>query len=521
MYRLRFALFLLLLSSTIATAKPTGLNYLLDACQVLTSSGIVQGHVASWPENTSVFEFLGIPFAQPPLGQLRFAAPQAYQQDTSSVFVADKCILDITVGEYLTKFQTDSWIRRDCMQYTGSASQNVSAQVAAYGYGMGGGNATDPHSYSEDCLTVNVWAKPTGQKNKAVMVWIYGGAFSAGTSNAPFYNGALLAEDEDVIVNLGLLDQRLAVEWVRDNIAGFGGDASRITLFGESAGGSSVDYYSYAWTEDPIVTGFIAESGTAFILHATNESDYSGWYNISEALGCGGEEVGEQTIQCVRDVNATALMNAVGQQASGGISTTFGPVADGKVVFADVKNRSAAGDFIQRPLFVGNNDNELGLILALGDSLFGGGNPGNLSTPDLIKFGSAAEFVCPAALTAKDRAVNGVPTWRYRYMGVWNNTALVPGMGAYHSSEIPFVFGTNELRPNSTTDTPEEANLAKIMVHAWAEFAKDPQNGLNGLNWPQYNPNGTTLIRLGYNNQSEPNIGNGTDYDGLCSILGP
>lgn len=61
------------------------------------------------------------------------------------------------------------------MQYTGAASQNVSVQVAAYGYGMGGGNATDPHSYGEDCLTVNVWAKPTGQKNKAVMVWIYGG----------------------------------------------------------------------------------------------------------------------------------------------------------------------------------------------------------------------------------------------------------------------------------------------------------------------------------------------------------
>lgn len=145
-----------------------------------------------------------------------------------------------------------------------------------------------------------------------------------------------------------MLDQRLAVEWVRDNIAGFGGNASRITLFGESAGGSSVDYYSYAWTKDPIVNGFIAESGTAFILSATNESDYTNWYNVSSTLGCGGEEAGEQTVDCVRNADAVTLINAVGQQASGGLSTTFGPVVDGKVIFADVKNRSASGDFIKR-----------------------------------------------------------------------------------------------------------------------------------------------------------------------------
>lgn len=77
--------------------------------------------------------------------------------------------------EYLTGIQTKSLIHRDCIQYTGGASQNVSSQVAAYGYGMGGGNVTAPHSYGEDCLSVNVWTKPTGQRNKAVLVWIYGG----------------------------------------------------------------------------------------------------------------------------------------------------------------------------------------------------------------------------------------------------------------------------------------------------------------------------------------------------------
>lgn len=75
----------------------------------------------------------------------------------------------------MTKIKTDSLIFRDCLQYTGAASTNVSVQVAAYGYGMGGGSASEPHSYGEDCLTVNVWTKPTGQQNKAVLLWIYGG----------------------------------------------------------------------------------------------------------------------------------------------------------------------------------------------------------------------------------------------------------------------------------------------------------------------------------------------------------
>ena len=99
-------------------------------------------------------------------------------------------------------------------------------------------------------------------------------------------------------------------------------------------------------------------------------------------------------------------------------------------------------------------------------------------------------FVCPAARTARDRIANGVPTWRYRYMGVFDNVAVVPGMGAYHSSEIPIALGTNPLRPNITGDTMEEAELEKVIGHAWAEFAKDPEFGLSKLGWPVYGENG-------------------------------
>ena len=126
-------------------------------------------------------------------------------------------------------------------------------------------------NFSEDCLTLNVWTKPqVGESKKAVLVWIYGGGFTTGNSDNVAYNGQYIAQDEDVVLvsfnyrlnvfgfpgtpnatqNLGLLDQRLAIEWVRDNIEKFGGDAERITIFGQSAGSASVDYHTFAWADE-------------------------------------------------------------------------------------------------------------------------------------------------------------------------------------------------------------------------------------------------------------------------------
>lgn len=322
------------LVSTAAAANP-----------VRTSSGTVEGHNATWPANSDVVEFLGIPFAQPPTGGLRFAAPQPFAGDSNQPFLADQ-------------------FSEDCLQFIGGGGLpgDVSPALAAYGEAMGGGSAAAPHTYGEDCLTLNVWAKENGQTGKAVMVWIYGGGFTTGTSNAPFYSGSRLAQDEDVIVvsfnyrinifgfpgapdvpdqNVGLLDQRLAVEWVRDNIGGFGGDPSRITLFGESAGASSVGLYALAWTADPIVNGFIAQSTGSSARAPVNTSS---WFSVSSALGCGGEEAGAATVECMRTKNATDIINTTGTQGVSG----FEPAADERVVFSDAPQRSAAGNFVRK-----------------------------------------------------------------------------------------------------------------------------------------------------------------------------
>ena len=137
--------------------------------------------------------------------------------------------------------------------------------------------------------------------------------------------------------NLGFLDQRMAIEWVRDNIQAFGGDPSRITIFGQSAGGASVDFYNYAWTEDPIIAGSIEQSGTAISFgNKQPESAAKSWYTVTAKVGCGDNTTAEdQLLECMRSANTT-MMDLIQAEAGGsGLASVlgeFGPTVDVSVL---------------------------------------------------------------------------------------------------------------------------------------------------------------------------------------------
>ncbi|KAF2402642.1 alpha/beta-hydrolase [Trichodelitschia bisporula] len=480
---------------------------------VPTTSGTITGHASTWKLNVS--EYLGVPYAQPPLGPLRWAAPVALRTP-SAAYQGNK-------------------FGASCAANVRTPGKNESQTGILAVLGQVG------DTFSEDCLTLNVWAKPqTGEAKKAVMVWVYGGGFNTGNSASPTYQGARLADEHDVIVvsmnyrlnvfgfpglpflpdnNLGLLDQRLAVEWVRDNIAAFGGDPERITLFGESAGGASVDYYAYAWTKDPIVKGFIPESGTASLGGAKDNLD--AWYKATTKLGCGGKEAGAKTVDCARGKSMKEVLDAIKPEGVVPALDTsdFQPIADGKVVFPDYPARRAAGSFIKAPMLVGNNDNEAGLFAVLAQAGAAGAAAKAPSTSSslAIELGNL-RFTCPAGDAAKARRDAGVSAWRYRYAGEWPNQNIGPKAGAWHGSELGMVFGTTE-RTSNKPDTEEERKLSAKMREAWTTFAKDPVNGLTKLGWPLYDPAKPTLVLLGKPNSSEIAFVDNAPYDKNCGRL--
>ncbi|TDZ30700.1 Cholinesterase [Colletotrichum spinosum] len=503
-------------ASVLAAANPIRPRWTVGET-VETTSGSVGGHAASGADQVS--EYLGIPYAQPPVGSLRFQPPVKYS-GTSGV--------------------NGSSFGHQCMQ---PASAGISAEaIQKLGVPASAGlplkALTDTGSQSEDCLTLNVWTKPqTGDAKKAVMVWIHGGAFTTGSTRVPAYNGKFIADKNDVVVvsmnyrlnvfgfpgnpttapNLGFLDVRLAVEWVRDNIAKFGGDTSRITIFGQSAGGSIVDYYSYAYASDPIVNGFIPMSGVATGFGVfTNETVNQKWFNVSSALGCGDNKTDPNTVtECMLKKPAEEIISTglspkdAGLGSASGLS--FAPTVDNRLIFADYSSRASAdGGYL-----IGNLENEAGLFKL-----------GSPDTNETYWLGlNLVAFNCPAARRAARAVAAGHPTWRYHYAGDFPNLVVstTPQSGAWHAAELPVLFDT--VPQDAIKSTAQQVAIGKYMRATWSAFAKNTATGLIKLpchaSWPLYKPDGSnTLNRIAIGNETDTSLAPSNSYDGLCASVG-
>ncbi|EOA80944.1 hypothetical protein ACJQWK_09942 [Exserohilum turcicum] len=515
---------LLLTAAAVASLVGSAVTAPATRLGVETRSGTLVGHPSS--NKTHVTEFLGIRYAAAPVGELRFAPPSKYLAPPGTVVEASEWSADCPAVKppvsLFPNFTQPSGLR---------VWKNFAAQ--------------NNNSVSEDCLKLNVWTASPGHADakKPVLVFIHGGRFQIPGPHSPFYNGQYLADAEDVVVvtlnyrlgifgfagapgvekNAALLDQRAAVEWVRDNIAAFGGDPSRIVIFGQSAGGASVDYWAYAWKKDPIVSGLIPMSGTSLsFIPNTVEYAQSIWYNVSQAIGCGGpNDDAAAVVSCVRSADMSAVLAAsakVPTLPSVGLKqATFHPTVDNTTVFADYEQLSEAGSFAKIPLLLGNNDHEDGWY-----RISGWATKLNFTDAQWNLF-TERSFTCPSAYSAAYRVQHNVPTWRYRYFGQWDNLRLYngsaglgpKGSAAYHGSDLGLVFGTAQDISGLPNSNAQDKYTAYIQG-AWAAFARDSQNGLTQYGWPRYMSGNATLVELAYNNNVKPTFVNHQIFDAVC-----
>ncbi|KAI4649347.1 hypothetical protein J4E93_003663 [Alternaria ventricosa] len=501
----------------LAAALLLGLSQLqlvtaVSSLHIDTSSGPVEGFTDDITPN--VAQYLGIPFAEQPVGARRWLPP------------APKCRANETLKA--------TNLGPSCPQFEGDAPNVWLTDAPEF--------IISPRDYqSEECLNLNVWAPlSTCETDKdeseplPVLVWIHGGGFVTGGPTVPyqvparwvertgkhivvginyrlnifgFPNAKALADGEQ---NLAFLDQRLALEWIRDNIANFGGDPDRITLWGQSAGAISVDYYNFAYPEDPIVSGLIMNSGSSFLSIATADTQQTNFTFVAQHFGC-NETDADAEIDCLRKIESSDIESFLKEYSDNGTSpgVRFVPVIDNVTVFSNYTERAQAGNFTLKPAIIGTTDNE--------GSAFPAYNATYGPPQAEADAATASNFLCPIVKTTYDRMAANTTTFRYLYAGNFSNIAPRFWQGAFHSSDLPLYFGTYGIARGNGTDF--ERQVSEQAQDYYLAFAEDPVNGLPKLGWEAYKSSGEGVL-LGYDGEVTQSIA-ASELESACDGLEP
>ncbi len=467
-----------------------------------TTRGVVRG-----TSGAGCTAFLGMPYAIPPTGELRWAPPVA---------------VDPWEGE------------RDATRPGPAAWQPTGGPLDGLVPGMGSADQAD------DCLSLNVWTPAADDARRPVLVWVHGGAFQLGAGSLGVYDGTRLATATDTVVvtfnyrlgafgflvlddpsttpNVGLLDQVAALEWVRDNVAAFGGDPDRVTVFGESAGGGSV----LSLLSMPAASGLfhraIVQSGATDLLLDRDRA-----LEVSACVArCAGVEPGD--VAALRDLPPDELL-AAQAQAAGELFATVGtmpfhPCVDGEVVPTTWQQAAEAG-VNAVPLIIGTTRDEMALFASFDPAAanlddeglrrrLDGAAAAGLDVDALLEAyaetGTTAPpevwqriqtdqaMWLPALRIAAARAAHA-PLWMYRFD--W--PAVHPGMGAPHGIDIPFPFATIDVDgwDGFVADAADAMGLAATEQQLWAAMARDGAPSAEGLEWPAFDADRRATLVLG------------------------
>jgi para-nitrobenzyl esterase len=480
---------------------------------VRTQNGAVRGVAAD-----GSYEFLGLPYAAPPTGTLRWRPPQP-PSDWTGV--------------------------RDASQFAPSCPQRLSADAP-------------PGALSEDCLYLNVYTPTLGDsggKSRPVLVWIHGGGLTL--DGARNYDPTQLAADGIVVVtinyrlgvlgflshpalasrpggpsgNYGLMDQQAALRWVQHNIPSFGGDPHNVTIAGQSAGGLSVLAQLVSPGSRGLFQKAIVESGSFALTQQSLASAEAFGQTFATSVGCP-----DQTAQCLRSVPVDTLVNNFPPFAIPG-------VVDGRVLTESIGAALAAGRFARVPILNGVNHDEESIFISAQHVAVSGGTfvpvtqavtdtnyeeliaaslgvsdaraaaiageyPTDAYASPTIAFStllSDANFACPA-LQIDTWTARQAPTFAYEFDDdtAPPRYAVLDPPVATHGSELPYLFDL----PNAPLQGPLDADqqqLAGSMQAAWANFAANGDPSTDAVAWPSFNNTGDDMSLI----EPQPQVDNG------------
>lgn len=458
-----------------------------------------------------------------------------YIQDGVTIF---KGIPYAKANRFEAPVQADSWEGiRSCRQYGPVSPQGARSGWAndeiAFAFNWNDG------VQGEDCLRLNVWTPALDSRKRPVMVWLHGGGYSAGSGQElPSYDGTSLAFAEDVVVvsinhrlnvlgfldlsaygekyaksaNAGLLDIVASLEWVRDNIAAFGGDPSNVTIFGQSGGGGKVTTLLATPCAKGLFHKAIVQSGS---MLRTMESKYSRKIGIATVRNLG---LDASSIDKISEVPYGELL-AAGEKAiaqvkaeadrDGVASFIFGwaPTVDGAVLPSQPFDPQAPAISADIPMIIGTTRHEFSMttyvpalrnagreevigilkgrygegterFLELFAKAYPGSKPADMLDADFVFRPSAIEQALRKSLQG------AAPV--YMYMFNWESPVLDGILRSTHCMEIPFVFNNADRHASMTGGGAQAMELASKMSHCWAEFARCGKPSAEGL--PEWEP---------------------------------
>lgn len=462
-------------------------------------------------EEDGIFIFKGIPFAAPPVGDLRWQAPQP----------------------------PTAWSgEREALAFGNSAMQSLNTTPIQTLIGI------PTEDTKEDCLYLNVWTPGLDNKKRPVMVWIHGGGNTMGSGAQPRANGKFLAQRGDVVVvtlnyrlgafgflylpelgasgNEALLDQALALKWVRQEIENFGGDSGNVTVFGQSAGGMDIVQLMGMEAADGCFDKAIPMSGALAPQSSTDDAaEVAG--KFIEKFG-GLEKLKEASAEDIM-AHQSVLAPALGQ------GVRFGPVRDGIVIKEDAADRLAKGAQTKgMPVLIGCTRDEF--------ALFSVPNPGmadltmeGLETMAGPLFGDKTKTVIRAhekARSSRNQDVSPLSLWiamvtdqmfrlpsirvaelqsqhtpdTWMYLFDYESPSWEGRLGASHSIDIPFIWGTfgiDSMKEYCGSGRAVNA-LSDIMMEAYLAFAKTGDPSIEALpDWPRYDAQTRATMRLSEN----------------------